>query len=55
MGAADVLGTVCDRLVGGLMFHSEHADLFAYLGIEWLAEAHEDGADAVEIAAIVSC
>lgn len=43
MAAHDVMGTVCDRLVGGLMFHSEHADLCRYMGIEWLSKQHEDG------------
>lgn len=43
MSAADVLGTVSDRLVGGVMFHSEHADLCRWLGVEWLAKLHEEG------------
>ena len=43
MGAVDVVGTVTDRLVGGMMFHSEHADLCRWLGVMWLAKAHEDG------------
>lgn len=43
MSAVDVMGSVSDRLVGGLMFHSEHADLCRWLGIEWLANVHEDG------------
>lgn len=43
MAAVDALGTVADRLVGGMMFHSDHADLCAYLGIGWLAGLHEDG------------
>lgn len=43
MGAADVLGTVCDRLVGGVMFHLDHADLCGWLGVEWLEELHREG------------
>lgn len=43
MAAVDVLGTVSDRLVQGMMFHSEHADLCAYIGVQWLAELNEDG------------
>ena len=43
MAAVDVLGTVADRLVGGMMFHSDHADLCAWLDIRWLAKLHEDG------------
>lgn len=43
MSAPDVLGTVCDRLVGGMMFHSDHADLCRLMGVGWLAELHEDG------------
>jgi len=43
MAATDVMGAVCDRLVGGVMFHSDHADLCAEMGVKWLAELHEDG------------
>ena len=43
MAAVDVLGTVADRLVGGMMFHSDHADLCSWLGVRWLSELHEDG------------
>lgn len=43
MAAADVLGTVADRLVGGMMFHSDHADLCKWLGVMWLARHHENG------------
>lgn len=43
MAAQDVAGAVCDRLVGGMMFHSDHADLCRLLGVEWLAKLHEDG------------
>ena len=43
MAAQDVMGAVCDKLVGGMMFHSDHADLCRLLGVEWLARAHEDG------------
>lgn len=45
MAAHDTLGTVCDRLVGGTMFHLEHADLCRWLGVEWLAREHEGGHD----------
>lgn len=43
MATADIIGTVCDRLVGGVMFHLEHADLCEWLGIGWLSELHRDG------------
>lgn len=43
MAAHDVLGTVCDRLVGGVMFHLEHADLCEWLDVPWLAKLHRDG------------
>lgn len=43
MTHAEVLGAVSDRLVGGMMFHSEHADLMRMLGIGWLAKLHEHG------------
>lgn len=43
MAVQDVLGAVCDRLVGGMMFHSDHADLCRFLGVEWLARLHDDG------------
>lgn len=43
MAARDVLGSVCDRLVGGMMFHSDNADLCRLMGVEWLAELHDDG------------
>ena len=43
MQPSDVLGTVCDRLVGGVMFHLEHADLCEWLGVEWLADLHKEG------------
>lgn len=43
MAALDIVGTVTDRLVGGMMFHSEHADLCRWLGLTWLAKMHEDG------------
>ena len=43
MAATDVLGTVCDRLVGGMMFHSDHADLCRLMGFENLAKLHDDG------------
>lgn len=43
MAAIDVLGNVSDRLVGGMMFHSDHADLCRFIGVEWLVSQHEDG------------
>ena len=43
MASIDVMGSVCDRLVGGLMFHSEHADICHTVGVEWLARLHEEG------------
>jgi len=43
MTHAEALGAVSDRLVGGMMFHSEHADLMRMLGITWLAKLHERG------------
>ena len=43
MAAHDVLGTVCDRLVGGVMFHLEHSDLCEWLNVPWLADLHKEG------------
>lgn len=43
MAAPDTLGTVSDRCVGGMMFHSAQADLCRWLGVRWLASMHEDG------------
>lgn len=43
MTAADIMGTVCDRLVGGTMFHLEHADLCEWIGVPWLYELHHEG------------
>lgn len=43
MSAVDVIGTVSDRLIGGVMFHSEHADLCRWFGLHGLAGLHEDG------------
>ena len=43
MAASDVLGTVCDRLVGGMMFHSDYADLCMFMGFKRLRKLHEDG------------
>lgn len=43
MTSADIMGTVCDRLVGGTMFHLEHADLCEWLGVPWLYDVHRDG------------
>lgn len=41
--SAKALGSVADRLVGGMMFHSEHADLCWHMGFERLARENEDG------------
>lgn len=35
--------TVADRLTGGLMFHSDNADLMHFLGLEGFAKLHEHG------------
>ena len=43
MTAADIMGTVCDRLVGGVMFHLEHADLCEWAGVPWLRDVHREG------------
>ena len=43
MAASDVLGAVCDRLVGGMMFHSDNADLCMLLGFKRLRKLHEEG------------
>ena len=43
MAAKDVLGAVCDRLVGGMMFHSDHADFCIYMGFKHLTKLHERG------------
>lgn len=43
MGACEEMGRIADTLVGGMMFHSEHADLMRLVGIRWLASLHEDG------------
>lgn len=43
MAAIDVLGTVCDRLVEGMMFHSDRADLCRFMGFERLTKLHEHG------------
>lgn len=43
MSATDVLSAACDRLVGGMMFHADHADLCRLTGVEWLARLHDRG------------
>lgn len=43
MAACEELGHVADTLVGGMMFHSDHADLMRFVGLGWLADLHEDG------------
>ena len=37
------MGTVSDRLVGGMMFHDAHADLCHFLGMDGFAKLHERG------------
>lgn len=39
----DAMAAVCDRLTGGVMFHSDHADLMSFLGLGRFAEMHEEG------------
>jgi hypothetical protein len=39
----EYLGRVSDTLVGGMMFHSDHADLMRLLGLMRFARLHEDG------------
>lgn len=43
MTELEALGMVCDRLVGGMMFHSDHADLMRMLGMTCLHKLHEHG------------
>lgn len=43
MAANDILGEVADRLVGGMMLHSDHADLMCFLGLKGLKRYHEKG------------
>ena len=43
MTPSEALGSVVDRLVGGVMFHSEHADLCWYMGLDVLAKENEAG------------
>ena len=43
MDELTAMGTVADRLVGGMMFHSDHADLNRFLGLDAFAGLHEDG------------
>lgn len=43
MGCVEALGRVADRLVGGMMFHSDHADTMRLIGFGNLARLHEDG------------
>ena len=43
MAAIDVLGEVADRLVRGMMFHSDHADLMCFMGMKGLKRYHECG------------
>ena len=39
----EAVGKVCDRLIGGMMFHSDHADVMALIGMSGLHRLHEDG------------
>lgn len=43
MSPDEAMGMVADRLVGGMMFHSDHADLMSMLGIGWMRKLHERG------------
>lgn len=43
MGCVEALGRVADRLVGGMMFHSDHADALRLAGLRNVAKLHEDG------------
>lgn len=43
MAASEVLGEVADRLVEGMMLHSDHADLMCFLGLRGLKRLHECG------------
>lgn len=43
MSHAEVMGTVSDRLIGGMMFHSDHADMMRLIGMDGLHRLHEDG------------
>lgn len=43
MDELTAIGKVCDRLTGGVMFHSDHADLMWFLGLEGFAKLHERG------------
>lgn len=41
--STEAIGSAVDRLVGGVMFHSEHADLCWYMGLDALAKENESG------------
>ena len=43
MSAVDVYGQIADRLVGGMMFHDDHATLMEFLGYQGLKRVHESG------------
>ena len=43
MDATEALATVSDRLVGGVMHHSDHADLCWHMGLEEVARMNEAG------------
>lgn len=43
MPAIDVYGEVSDKLVEGMMLHSDHADLFDFLGLKGFKRLHEYG------------
>lgn len=42
MSAVDVIGVVSDRLVGGMMFHQDHADMLLFAGARRLAKRHRE-------------
>jgi hypothetical protein len=43
MAAREVMAEVAGRLVGGMMLHSDHADLMAFLGLRGFKRYHERG------------
>ena len=43
MTPLEAMGAVSDRLVSGMMFHSDHADAMRMVGMRGLASLHEDG------------
>lgn len=43
MATREIMAEVADRLVGGMMLHSDHADLMCFLGFKGLKRYHEKG------------